>query len=214
MHIYWYGQSCFKIQTNDTIIFTDPYHKESGLTPPRTKSNIVTISHAHEDHNNIEAVADSDTLVIKDPGEYEARGIEITGIASCHDNQKGKKLGANIIFIFQAEDMRLCHLGDLGETLNSEQLEKINGIDILLIPVGENYTISVKEASKLISEIEPRIVIPMHYKIKGLKYKLSGIEKFCDEIGAKKNNVLDKLLIKKKNLPTEEMQTIILKNLG
>lgn len=214
MHIFWYGQSCFKIQTNNTIIFTDPYQKKIGLTPPRTKANIVTISHQHEDHNNVEAVADENTLVITTPGEYESKGVEIWGTPSFHDNQEGKKLGANIIFIFETEGIRVCHLGDLGHLLTDEQLEKINGVDILFLPVGEGYTISVKEAIKIVSQIEPKIIIPMHYKIRGLKYKLSEVDKFSKEIGVKKNNLLDKLLVKKKNLPTEETQVIILKNLG
>lgn len=214
MHLYWYGQSCFKIQTDSTIIFTDPYSKEVGLTPPRTKANIITVSHKHEDHNNITAVADENTLVIATPGEYESKGVEITGLSSFHDSEEGKKSGANIIFVFEAEGIRVCHLGDLGHALSNEQLEKINGVDILLLPVGEVYTFSIKEAIKTISEVEPKIVIPMHYKIKGLKYKLSEVDKFCKEMGVKKNNILDKLLIKKKTLPTEEIQTIILKNLG
>lgn len=214
MHIYWYGHSCFKIQTGETVIFTDPYQKEIGLTPPRTKANIVTVSHNHKGHNNIEAVADENTLVLTSPGEYESRGIEICGTPSFHDNQEGKKAGPNTIFVFQIEEMRLCHLGDLGQALDEKQLEKINGVDILLLPVGETNTTSCKEAVKLIYEIEPRIVIPMHYKIKGLKYKISEIDRFCKEMGVKKNNALDKLLIKKKLLPTEEIQTIILKNLG
>ncbi|MEW6407269.1 MAG: MBL fold metallo-hydrolase [Patescibacteria group bacterium] len=214
MHIFWYGQSCFKIQTNNTIIFTDPYQKEIGLTPPRTKANIVTVSHQHEDHNNVEAVADENTLVITTPGEYESKGVEICGIPSFHDSQEGKKSGANIIFIFETEGIRVCHLGDLGHLLTDEQLEKINGVDILFLPVGEGYTISVKETIKIVSQIEPKIIIPMHYKIRGLKYKLSEVDKFCKETGVKKNNLLDKFLAKKKNLPTEETQIIILKNLG
>lgn len=214
MHIFWYGQSCFKIQTDATIIFTDPYHKECGLTPPRTKAQIVTVSHSHEDHNNISVVADENTLVITTPGEYESRGVEIKGIFSFHDKDEGKKLGSNIIFVFEAEGIRIAHLGDLGHLLSDKQLEEINGIDILLLPVGENYTLPVEEAVKLVSQIEPKIVIPMHYKVKGLKYKLSGVDKFCREIGVKKYEVWDKFLAKKKNLPSEETQIVVLKNLG
>jgi L-ascorbate metabolism protein UlaG (beta-lactamase superfamily) len=214
MHIFWYGQSCFKIQTDNTIIFTDPYSKEIGLNPPRTKANIVTVSHQHSDHNNVAAVADENTLVIATPGEYESKGIEITGLPSFHDNDEGKKSGANIIFIFEAEGMRVCHLGDLGHPLSDELLEKINGVDILLLPVGEATAISVKEGVKIISQIEPRIVIPMHYKIRGLKSKFLEVDKFCKEMGVKKNNLLDKFLAKKKNLPQGETETVILKNLG
>lgn len=216
MHLYWYGQSCFKIQTNNTVIFTDPYHKELGLVPPRTKANIVTVSHAHQDHNNIEAVADEKTKVFDSPGEYETQGVEIIGMAAFHDDKEGKKAGPNVVFVFQAEGMRLCHLGDLGHSLNEDQMEKINGVDILLIAVGEYNAVSAKEAAKLVSEIDPRIVIPMHYKIPGLKNKnkISGVEKFCEEMGTKKSQALDKFLAKKKNLPQEETQLVILKHLG
>ncbi len=214
MHIYWYGQACFKIQTDQTVIFTDPYNKEIGLTPPRTKANIVTISHNHEDHNNIDAVADENSIVLNTPGEYDAKGVKVTGIASFHDKKEGREKGANTIFIFEAEDLRVCHLGDLGHMLSEEQVEQIGTIDILLIPAGEGPTLSAKEAAEVVGEIEPKMIIPMHYKIPGLKYKFSEVDKFCKAMGIKKPGPQEKILVKKKLLTADKTEVVILKHLG
>ncbi len=110
--------------------------------------------------------------MIEEPGEYEVKDIFIQGIPSFHDEEEGKKRGQNTIYTIEAEGIRLCHLGDLGQKeLNSDQLEKIGDIDILMVPVGGVYTINSKGAAKIISQIEPRLIIPMHYHIPRLKIK-------------------------------------------
>ncbi|MBU4143035.1 MBL fold metallo-hydrolase, partial [Patescibacteria group bacterium] len=146
MVITWYGQSCFKIQSGEIVIFTDPFDKEIGLTPPRGQANIVTVSHNHLDHNNCEALT-GESLVVKGPGEYESGGVEINGIFSFHDDKEGKERGVNTIYAIEIEGIKICHLGDLGQSkLTAEQVEKINGIDILMIPVGGIYTIDGETA--------------------------------------------------------------------
>lgn len=211
MVITWYGQSCFKIQSGETVLFTDPFCKEIGLTPPRGQANIVTISHQHRDHNNYDALT-GEPLVIKGPGEYETKGISIKGILSFHDNKEGKERGTNTIYVIEVEGMKICHLGDLGEEkLNDEQVEEINGVDILMIPVGGTFTINGEDAVEVINQIEPRIVIPMHYKIPGLAIKMDGVDVFLKEMGISKKEAVDKLTMKKKDLPQEETEVIIMR---
>jgi L-ascorbate metabolism protein UlaG (beta-lactamase superfamily) len=211
MNIQWYGLSCFKIQSKDLVIVTDPYGKESGFTPLRTRADLVLVSHDHKSHNYVESLKDN-PFVIYGPGEYEKKGVVIKGIVSFHDSQEGIKLGPNTIYIVEIEGIRICHLGDLGHLLSPKQLDRINGVDILLIPVGEKRTLSVEKVLDIINEIGPRIVIPMHYQIPKLKDKLSPVKKFLSEMGLEKIKAVPKLSIKARNLPSDETKVILLKS--
>jgi len=209
--ITWYGQSCFKIQSGETVVFTDPFNKEIGLTPPRSQANVVTISHDHLDHNNCEALS-GEPLVVAGPGEYESKGIEVKGVLAFHDDKEGKERGVNTIYVIEMEGIKIGHLGDLGQSkLTAEQVEQIDGVDILMVPVGGTYTIDGETAVDIINQIEPRLVIPMHYKIPGLAVKLDGVDVFLKEMGIAKKEAVDKLTIKKKDLPEEEMQVVVMR---
>ena len=188
MQIIWKGQSCFqivtqKIKNNQTNIVIDPFSPEIGLRPPSQEADIVLVTHGHSDHNNVKLISGTPFL-IEGPGEYEIKDIYIQGIASWHDDSQGKERGANTIYVIEAEDLRVCHLGDLGQKeLNEEQLEKIGEIDVLMVPVGGIFTISAKEALKIMTQIEPKITVPMHYQIPKLKIKLDGVDKFLKSLG-------------------------------
>ncbi len=211
MKITWHGQSCFKIITKDATIVTDPFGKDIGLKPPRFEADIVTVSHDHSDHNNTSALRGS-PFIIDGPGEYELKGIAITGINSYHDAKEGKERGLNTIFVMEVEEMRICHLGDLGQKkLTDSQLEEVGEVDILMIPVGGVYTVDSEEAAAVINQIEPRIVIPMHYKVPGLNIKLQEVDTFLKEMGGEKQ-VVEQLTLKKKDLPKEEeTQVMVMK---
>lgn len=217
MTIIWHGQSCFQIsisqgKDNHLNIVIDPFSEEIGLRVPKLQADIVLVTHDHFDHNNVKAVA-GNPFLISDPGEYEIKGVFIQGIPAYHDDCQGKERGEITIFTIEAEDLCLCHLGDLGQKeLTTEQLEKIGQVDILMIPVGGVYTISAKEALKIMSQIEPKIIIPMHYALPKLKVKLEGLEKFLKSLGIKKLEPLNKLTIKKKDLSEEEAKIITLKS--
>jgi len=217
MKIAWYGQSCFRliIKTNGSdkiTLFIDPFSKELGLTPPRASADIVVVSHNHPDHNNIATLGGS-PFVIDGPGEYDIKKVYIKGIYSFHDDKKGEERGINTISIIEAEDLKICHLGDLGQKeLSDNQLEKIGEVDVLMIPVGGTGTINGSEAVKIINQIEPSVVIPMHYKIPGNSAKLDGVDKFLQEIGAE-NQTVDELALSKKDLTEEEMKVVVLKPL-
>jgi L-ascorbate metabolism protein UlaG (beta-lactamase superfamily) len=212
MYITWLGQSCFKLQdkigSDSVMLVTDPYDDKIGLKMPHFEADIVTISHDHYDHNNVGAIR-GNPLVINTAGEYETKGVFIEGVEAWHDSQDGKERGQTIIYRIEMEGMSITHLGDLGHILDTKQLEKLEGTDILLIPVGGKYTINAAKAVEVISQIEPRIVIPMHYKVTGLKIDLDGVDKFIKELGIKPRQE-EKLKISKKDLPQEDMELVIL----
>ena len=218
MIIQYYGHSCFKMITKpagrgkeDVNIFFDPFDKKVGLRPPQGQADVVLVSHSHYDHNNVEALK-GEPYIIDIPGEYSAKGANIIGIESFHDDKKGTERGNNTIFVVEAEELRVCHLGDLGSDLDEKQLEKINGVDILMIPVGGNYTIDGKTAREIIKKIEPSIIIPMHYKLKGTAkdIKIEDETKFCAEMGNCPKSKVSKINIKKKDLKDKEMQIILM----
>ncbi|MDP2944583.1 MAG: MBL fold metallo-hydrolase [bacterium] len=212
MIITWQGHSCFKLQDKigpeGVIVVTDPFDKEVGLKVPNFEADIVTVSHQHHDHNNVSALRGA-PFIIDCAGEYDFKGVLIEGIDSYHDEKEGAERGGNIIYRIEIDDISVTHLGDLGHILNDAQLEKLAGTDILLIPVGGKYTLDAKKAVEVISQIEPRIVIPMHYKTPDVKFDLDGIEKFIKEIGLTPTYE-EKLKISKKDLPIEDMELVIL----
>ncbi len=214
MILTWFGQSYFKIETQNKVIAIDPYNESStGLKPSRFKADILLITHNHDDHNNAKLIL-GDPFIMDTPGEIEIDGIFIQGIEAYHDNKNGVQLGKSTIFVIKTEDLILVHLGDLGEKkLREEIIETLGAVDILLIPTGGVYTINAEEAITITNQIEPNIVIPMHYKLPGLKINLDPVDKFLKEYGVKPEQQ-EKLVIRKSNLPSEKEETkvIILQN--
>lgn len=216
MQIQWLGQSYFKIQSknqgDDVVIATDPFDASYGLKVPKFQADILTVSHDHKDHNNVSAIK-GEPFVINKPGEYETKGVFVRGIPAWHDTNEGKDRGAITIFKISSENINIAHLSDLGQELTDDQLDKLGNIDILLLPVGGVFTIDAKKANEIASVIEPRIIIPMHYNLPGLKFssgeKLDGVDKFLKESGLP-NERMDKLKISKKDLPQDETKIIVL----
>jgi len=213
--ITWAGQSCFQISVssskdNQTNIVIDPF-SDIGLKIPNFEADILIVTHQHSDHSNTKAVK-GNYFLIDGPGEYEVKGVFVQGINSFHDNKEGKERGKNTMYIIETEDIRFCHLGDLGQQqLTDEQLEKIGAVDVLMIPVGGVYTIDSHEATKIIGQIEPKIVIPMHYELPKLKITLDGVEKFLKVMGKNTIEPQDKLTVKSSLLPKDkEMEIVVL----
>lgn len=207
MEITFLGHSAFKIKTKTATIITDPYSSEMvGFKFPKLEADIVTVSHQHEDHNDVSAV-NGQPFIVSLPGEYEVKGISIFGFSSYHDEEEGAKRGTNNIFMIEAEGLRICHLGDLGILPSSEVLEEIIGAEVLMIPVGGVSTVGPTEADEVVSKIEPLYVLPMHYKMPGINEKvfedLAPVDKFLSEMGAEQAEKLDKLLVTKDRLPQE-----------
>ena len=175
MNIYWLGHSCFKIEEKinglAVTIVTDPYNASLGLKMTKTKADIVTVSHGHDDHANVGAISGIEKdmpMVFDRPGEYEVKNAFITGIGAYHDKKEGAERGKSTMFLIDLDGVKVLHLGDLGTALSDQQLEKIGEVDVLLIPVGGKYTLNAAEAAEVVRQIEPRIVVPMHYKTEKL----------------------------------------------
>lgn len=213
MNITWYGLSCFKLQGKDVTLITDPFSKETGLKPPMLGAEIVTISHEHAAHNNRETIK-GDVFVVDGPGEYENKKVVIRGIESHHDQEQGVQLGFNTIYTILLEDIKFCHLGDLGQkSLDSDQLKAIGEVDVLFVPVGGGNALTVKEAQNVIGQIEPRMVIPMHYRLPGLRggaAELEDVKGFCSAFNLKPDETVSKVTLKKKDLPEEEAQYLVM----
>ena len=213
--IWWYGQSCFKVKGKNASVVFHPFEAEFvGFRLPKIDSDIVCVSHDHKDHNNAAIVKGSaeshPPFVISGPGEYEISSVNIVGIESFHDDKNGEERGKNTIYHVEIDEVNIVHLGDLGQKkLTQEQVETLSTCDILLIPVGGIYTISAKDAPDIIAQIEPKIVIPMHYKLAGLKFDLDDLSKFLTVMGKEKIEQVSKLSISRDKLP-EEVEIAVL----
>jgi len=208
MEIVWLGHSCFRLRGREATILTDPCPASTGYSIGKPTADIVTISHGHEDHNYVKAVAGS-PVVIDGPGEYEIHGAFVTGVATYHDERKGALRGGNVAFVLEMEDIRVCHLGDLGHTPTADQVEEMSGVDILLVPVGGRTTIDGATAAEVVNLLEPRLVIPMHYGTEAVTEKLESPDRFLKEMGAKSLEPQPKLTVSRSSLP-HETQVVLL----
>ncbi len=210
MDIYWGGQALIKLKGKNASVIIDPYEAEfTGLKLPKDlTADVCLVTHQHQDHNNTEG----QVMVFDKPGEYEVAGVVITGINSYHDSKEGTERGLNTIFHLMFDGLNLVHLGDFGQsTLTEDQLSQIGEVDILFIPVGSVYTIDGKVASEIVAQLEPKIIVPIHYKIEGLKFELEGVEGFLKEMGTEGVTPVPKLSITKEKLPEEPMVVVLSK---
>ncbi len=174
------GHSCFLLEeSTGTKIVTDPYSSDIGISMPPVSADAVTVSHAHYDHNNVKAVS-GDPLIINRPGSFEVKGVHIIGIDTKHDGENGRLRGSNIVFNFRMDGVNICHLGDVGHGPSPLMIEAIGPVDILLVPVGGNYTIDAEIAKEYVDRLMPSVVIPMHYKTEGIELDIEDADAFLD----------------------------------
>lgn len=210
MEISWYGYACFRIKERGIAIVTDPYDESLGYQVPRLRADVVTVSHPHPTHNNVTAVRGR-RKVFDSPGEYEVQGVFITGIATYHDRKQGQEKGKNTVFLFDFDGITVCHLGSLGHPLTQAQTELLSDVSVLLIPVGGGSTLNAAAAAEVISQIEPRIVVPMRYRTPGLKVRLDPVTRFLKEMGLPEDmEPLPSLTLNDRTLP-EDTQVVLLK---
>jgi L-ascorbate metabolism protein UlaG (beta-lactamase superfamily) len=212
MNIIWHGQSCFQIVSSQSKngqvnIVIDPFDDSLGLRAPKLEADILLTTKKDYEHSGVKNISGS-PFIIDGPGEYEVKEVFIQGVPG---SPSEKEKSPNTIYSIEAEEIRICHLGFFSQKeLTDDQVEKIGETDILMIPVGGDNMISAKEAIKIMSQIEPKITIPMFYQIPKLKAKFDGVDKFLKAMGVKKVDSLPKLAIKKKNISSEEAKIIIL----
>lgn len=216
MDITFLGHSSFRIRAKSATIVTDPFDPTMvGIKYPRVSADIVTISHDHGDHNAKDRVSGV-KRVVSGPGEYEISGVSIIGISTFHDEKHGKLRGKNTVYIYETDGLKIAHLGDLGHKLSDSDLEAYRDVDILMIPVGGEYTVGPPVAVGIVQSIVPSITIPMHYQMKGLNpevfSKLTELDPFLNEVGLIVEKS-PKLFVKKESLG-EEQKVVVLERKG
>ena len=203
LQIRWHGHSCFEI-TNDITLVTDPHDGKSiGIPAPCVTGDIILISHNHYDHNSVKTVEKDGSKVVTDERKRNISNVEIKGIESYHDKDLGAKRGKNIIYKFTMNEITFCHLGDLGHELDDDSVQKIGAVDILFIPIGGTFTVDDKQAWEIIKEINPKIIVPMHYKIGGLSLPIAGIDGFLEQNKFTVHHVGNEIDLEKEDLPEE-----------
>ena len=201
MEITWLGHSCFRMKGKEATLVTDPYSESLGYPMSELAANIVTISHSHPGHSYADGVGDG-PRVIRGPGEYEIADVLIIGMPTFHDSEEGGERGRNTIYLIEMDELRLCHLGDIGHLLSPQQVEELGNVEILLVPTGGVSTINAKVASELVRLLNPRIIIPMHYNTEMTSW-LDPVDDFLKEMGQKETVSQNKLLVTRSNLPSE-----------
>ena len=199
MEITWLGHSCFRLRGSEATVITDPYAPDLGYTLGKPKADIITVSHQHSDHNYVQGIPNA--RVISGPGEYEISNVLVIGTATYHDDAQGAQRGKNTVYLIEMDDVTVCHLGDLGHVLTSEQTEELDNVDVLLIPVGGVYTIDARLAAEVVRQLDPKVVIPMHYKTPVVTLELEPVDRFLRELGVSNLEPSPKLSVTKSNLP-------------
>lgn len=204
MKIKWWGHATFLITTSDNKkILTDPYNEKLPYKKITDKADYVTVSHDHFDHNAV-GLLEGNPEVIKENTGFEDDHIKFEGISVYHDDAHGNKRGENNIFIITTDEFKIAHFGDLGHELEKEQLSKLMDIDILLIPVGGNYTIDAKKAKEIVDEIKPKVILPMHYKTDVLEFPITGVDEFLSFFDKESIDIIDGPEVEIKELPFKQ----------
>jgi L-ascorbate metabolism protein UlaG (beta-lactamase superfamily) len=208
MEITFLGHSCFRLRGKQATILTDPFPPNLGYSLGKPTADIVSVSHQHPGHSYTRGVG-GDPRVITGPGEYEINGVMILGLPTYHDIEKGAVRGKNTVYHYDIDEIAICHLGDLGHTLSSEQTARLDTVDVLLVPVGGVTTIDAAHAVEAVRLLEPKIVIPMHYKTDLFTQELAPLDGFLKEMGVKEVVPQPKLMVNKNSLPLT-LQVVVL----
>lgn len=184
MRLQWYGHACFLVQSEAGIkVVTDPPEAHVGYALPKEAADVVTCSHQHFDHCAAKLV-NGNPKVITEPGTYEIKGFRIRGIGTEHDKVHGAERGPNVVFVLEADGVRVCHLGDLGHLLTAEQRAAIGPVDVVLVPAGGVFTVEPDEAVEVAKSLSPAVIVPMHFKTEALSFELGPVEAFTKHFPA------------------------------
>lgn len=214
MDITWFGLSCFRIREGNMTVICDPYDKSVGLTLPKMRADVVTISHDQAGHNAVDRIS-GEPKILRGPGEYEVGNVFLTGLTTYHRKNGSDLAERNVAFFLDFDGLTVGHLGDLGQVPSQTEIEEVGDIDILLVPVGGGAVLDASMAAEVIGMLEPRILIPMHYQQENLApelaEKLDPLTKFLKELGLTDTTEEESLRITKSSLP-EETKVILLKS--
>ena len=208
MDITWLGHACFRMRGRDVTVLTDPPDPKSGHAIPKTEASVVTISHDHPGHGSLKSVG-GEPVVLRSPGEYEMHECLLTGLASFHDEERGNARGKNTVFVIRIDGVVVCHLGDLGHSIDEAELEALGDVDVLLVPItGPEVNLTAAMAANVVHQFEPKVVVPMSFEPE----KKDGVYKrFLQEMGVKDVQPVPKLSVTRANLP-QELQVVVLES--
>lgn len=208
MEITYLGHSAFRMRGKEVTIVTDPYSADLGMSMGKPSADIVTVSHKSANHSYMKGVL-GDPRVIQGPGEYEVRHVLIAGVATSTQPRKGP---LNTAYVLRFDELAVCHLGDVSSKLTNQQIEEIGSIDVLMVPVGGNPVLDASGASQVIAQLEPTVIVPMHYPLQGSQSKSTQtVEHFCREMGIKEWTAEPKLTVTRGSLG-HEVRVIVLEN--
>jgi L-ascorbate metabolism protein UlaG (beta-lactamase superfamily) len=214
MEITWFGNSCFRMtERGVATIITDPYESGADLALPRKDADVVTVSTDDPEHNNLRGVK-AGYKALTGPGEYEIGGVFITGIDIRPDRKKqvdGRP--RTTVFVFEFEGVTVCHLGTLGHVPTQAQVEDLGAIGVLLVPVGGAGGLNASQAAEVVSLLEPSLVVPMQFGLRGSQGKLDSVSKFLKEMGLAELEPQDTLKVTRSALP-DETQVVLLGSHG
>jgi len=203
MQIRWHGHSCFEI-TDSIVVVTDPHDGKSlGIAPPSASADVVLISHDHFDHNSFKTIRGSHKDVFAFVGEFDFNGSKFLGLETDHDEAGGAKRGKNVMYTMTLDDISMCHCGDLGNMPKDDVLERIAGVDILMVPVGGVYTMDLPNLVRFIEKVGPRVIIPMHYRVGGLSIPVNAVDPFLASFNYDVEHVGNEIDLSADELPTE-----------
>lgn len=208
VEVTWRGHSSFFLRWGETALLMDPFGPGLGLDPGRPRATVVTVSHPHPHHAHTEGVEGS-PKILPGPGEYEVGGVFIRGLRTPLQPAAGEG-GRNTVFVVELEGLTFCHLGDLGGALSARQVEAIGPVDVLMAPAGGRCTLSPAEVREVVRQLEPRLLLPMHYALPGLRVDLDPVEPFLKRLGAEEVERQPRLLLSRSSLPGAGTRVVLL----
>ncbi len=204
MHLTWHGFSCVRIQTKDATLLIDPFPGTLGLSAPRLQADALLFSSL--ENPQLAAARKTDAFLVEHAGEYETRGVVITGVAVHQQEQRD----AITLYTLEAEGVLLGFLGGLRQELGEDHIAALKDVDVLFVPAGGHAVLTGKQAVAMVSRVEPRIAVPYYYKTPGVKLPLDDASAFAKELGIKTIAAEEKLRLSRKELPDGDMKTIFL----
>ncbi len=183
MRIVMHGHSCFEFADSKLTVVVDPHDGKSiGIKAPNASADVVLMTHTHYDHSAARVIRGNHTDIMAQNGEFDVKGLHVIGLPTFHDHHNGEQRGPNTMYLFSMDGISICHCGDLGCIPSQEILDRIRGVDMLFVPVGETFTLPLEEVKEFIGKVNPRIVIPMHYRVGGLSIPLTPLDDFLNLI--------------------------------
>jgi L-ascorbate metabolism protein UlaG (beta-lactamase superfamily) len=208
VEITYLGHSAFRLRGKEVTVVTDPYPPTRTLAMGRVSADIVTVSHGSPNHSFVEGVSGV-PRVVDGPGEYEVADVLIAGVATASRPGQGPE---NTAYVLRFDDLAVCHLGDVNNRLTNQQIEELGSIDVLLVPVGGGNALGASAAAEVVTQLDPALVVPMHYRLDGGTVEgLDPVDYFCREMGLKEVVPEAKLTVTRSSLPSE-LRVVVLEN--